>query len=144
MEISSPLSKIDSRLREWNLWLEMINTLIINIRRFDWISSVSREVLTSLESALRHLEVLKFLWQKKSRSVKWKRTRWHKLVSSALQMHFTVHLKSPMWTHLRVKVHRILFTTCLQDYELLVLWLAYRHGRSGYRQSGRWRIFAHP
>ena len=65
MEISSPLSKIDSRLREWNLWLEMINTLIINIRRFDWISSVSREVLTSLESALRHLEVFEVSVAKK-------------------------------------------------------------------------------
>ena len=47
-----------ARSREWNLWLE-----IINIQRFEWISTVSRKVLTLLESALRHLEVLKFLWQ---------------------------------------------------------------------------------
>ena len=37
-------------------------------------------------------------------------------------MHFTVHLKSPVWTPPEAEVHRILFTTCLQDYELL--WLA--------------------
>ena len=47
-----------ARLREWHLWLEMINTLIINFRRFDWISAVSRKVLTLLESALRYFEVL--------------------------------------------------------------------------------------
>ena len=47
-------------------------------------------------------------------------------------MHFTVHLKSPVWTHLKVKVHRIPFTTCLQDYELFVA--CFCHGRSGYRE----------
>ena len=50
-------------LREWNLWLEMIDTLIINFWRFRWTSAVSRKVLTLLESALQHFEVLKFLWQ---------------------------------------------------------------------------------
>ena len=43
--------------REWNLWLEMIDTLVINFWRFRWISAVSRKVLTFLESALRHFEV---------------------------------------------------------------------------------------
>ena len=50
-------------LREWNLWLEMIDTLIINFWRFRWVNEVSRKVLTLLESALQHFEVLKFLWQ---------------------------------------------------------------------------------
>ena len=38
-------------------------------RPFDWISAASREVLTLLESALRHFtEVLKFLWQQRTTS----------------------------------------------------------------------------
>ena len=38
-------------------------------RPFDWISAASREVLTLLESALRHfIEVLKFLWQQRTTS----------------------------------------------------------------------------
>ena len=37
-------------------------------RPFDWISAASREVLTLLESALQHFEVLKFLWQQRTTS----------------------------------------------------------------------------
>ena len=51
------------RVREWKLWLEMNDTLIISFQGFDWISVVSRKVLTFLESALWHFEVLRFLWQ---------------------------------------------------------------------------------
>ena len=39
------------------MWLEMNDTLIISFQGFDWISAVSRKVLTLLESALRHFEV---------------------------------------------------------------------------------------
>ena len=48
--------------REWNLWLKMIDTLIICFWRFRWISEVSRKVLILAESALQHSEVLKVLW----------------------------------------------------------------------------------
>ena len=69
-----------ARLREWNLWFKMIDTLIITFRRFDWVSAISRKVLTLLESALWHFVVLKSLWQLSTTSqdqLKWKRTRSH-------------------------------------------------------------------
>ena len=121
-----------ARLQEWNLWLEMIDT-------DNKHPTLSRDKCSLKEGfdLSAHLGTLRF-WS----FCGWKRTRSHKLVSSALQMHFTVHLKSPVWTHLKVKVHRIPFNTCLQDYELFVA--CFRHGRSGYRQSGRWHKFAHP
>ena len=82
-----------------NLWLEMIGILIINFRRFDWISAVSRKVLFLLESALRHFEVLKFLWQLNTTSQDQSSEKGPvhiqvslKCTSNALQ----VHLKSPV------------------------------------------------
>ena len=82
-----------------NLWLEMINILLINFRRFDWISAVSRKVLFVLESALRHFEVLKFLWQLSTTSQDQSSEKGPvhiqvglKCTSNALQ----VHLKSPV------------------------------------------------
>ena len=86
-----------------NLWLEMIGILIINFGRFDWISAVSRKVLFLLESALRHFEVLKFLWQLNTTSQDQSSEKGPvhiqvslKCTSNALQ----VHLKSPVWIHL--------------------------------------------
>ena len=35
----------------------------LNFRRFDWINAVSGKILTLFESAPRHSEVLKFVWQ---------------------------------------------------------------------------------
>ena len=58
-----PFSRDIDRVREWTLWLEMNDTLIISFQGFDSISAVSRKVLTLLESALWHFEVLRFLWQ---------------------------------------------------------------------------------
>ena len=67
------------------LWLEMIDTLIIRFRHFDWISAVSRKVLTFLEIALQHFETLRFLWQLSTTSQVKQDPFTHKLVSSALQ-----------------------------------------------------------
>ena len=91
-----------ARLREWNLWLEVIETLIITLPRFDWISAVSRKVLALLESALRYFfEVLKCLWQLSTTSQDQLSEKGPvhtqvslKCTSNALQ----VHLKSPVWT----------------------------------------------
>lgn len=47
-------------LREWSLWLEMIDSLIIHFRRFDWMNAVSGKVLTSLKTALGQFEAIKF------------------------------------------------------------------------------------
>ena len=69
--------------------LETIDTLITDFRRFDWISAISRKGLTLLERALRHFEVLKFLWQlsttSQDHSSEKKDPFTHKLVLSALQ-----------------------------------------------------------
>ena len=83
------------------LWLQMIDALIIRFRRFDWISPVSRKVLTFLESELQHFVVLRFLWQLSTTSQVRQDQFTHKLVSSALQNNVLQgHLKSPVWTHL--------------------------------------------
>ena len=63
----------------------MIDTLIIRFRCFDWISAVSRKVLTFLEIALQHFETLRFLWQLSTTSQVKQDPFTHKLVSSALQ-----------------------------------------------------------
>ena len=67
------------------LWREMIDTLIIRFRHFDWISAVSRKVLIFLESELQHFETLRFLWQLSTTSHMKRDPFTHKLVSSALQ-----------------------------------------------------------
>ena len=66
------------------LWRKMIDTLIIRFRHFDWISAVSRKVLTFLESELQHFETLRFLWQLSTTSHMKQDLFTHKLVSSAL------------------------------------------------------------
>ena len=58
-----------------------IDSLIISFQCFDWISVVS----ILLESVLRPLEVLKFLWQLSTTSQGEQDAFTHKLVISALQ-----------------------------------------------------------
>ena len=83
------------------LWREMIDTLIIRFRRFDWISAVSRKVLTFLESELQHFDVWRFPWRLSMTSQVKQDPFTHKLVSSALQNNVLQgHLKSPVWSHL--------------------------------------------
>ena len=69
----------------------MTESLIIHFRRFDWMNAVSRKVLTSLKSALRQFEAMKFGQD----------------VSQVKQDPFAppqgqsqVHLKSSLWAHL--------------------------------------------
>ena len=72
-------------LERVKLWLEMIDSLIIRFRHFDWISAVSRKVLTFIDSELQHFETLRFLWQLSTTSHMKQDPFTHKLVSSALQ-----------------------------------------------------------
>ena len=72
-------------LERVKLWLEMIDSLIIRFRHFDWISAVSRKVLTFIDSELQHFETLRFLWQLSTTSHVKQDLFTHKLVSSALQ-----------------------------------------------------------
>ena len=95
------------------LWLQMIDTLIIRFWRFDWISAVSRKVLTFLESELQHFDVWRFLWQLSTTSQVKQDPFTHKLVSSALQNNVLQgHLKSPVWTHRSIIIFSVAHTSC--------------------------------